>query len=271
MSSNTTRLLTFITPFETDSIDCSFDSCARSDDTSPTDGVSEGDDADACVFDENRGDCGDDVASGEVGSVGVLSVCARRGRRKRGRASSAVADTGGEMCGRGVVDFRLFAASASRLSFSLFFPYLTDIEVSRPVVACPSPGHFDILHCCFFPSLLHPPRPSPPSIFPTLAFLMYLRGPCALSAIDETRAKFHCSTPFNSIAGERATIKQTEHGGSESIGKDDEEMAVPTEQTRREDAASGRAPKSHPKQGRGCPASEMAKQAEAQREASETQ
>ncbi|KAK2956572.1 hypothetical protein BLNAU_8412 [Blattamonas nauphoetae] len=56
-----------------------FDSCAWSDETSSTDGVSEGDDADACVFDENGGDFGDGVTSGDVGSVCVLSVCARRG------------------------------------------------------------------------------------------------------------------------------------------------------------------------------------------------
>ncbi|KAK2958124.1 hypothetical protein BLNAU_6828 [Blattamonas nauphoetae] len=53
----------------------------------------------------------------------------------------------------------------------------------------------------------------------------------ALSAFDETRAKFHRSTPFSNIVGERAMIKQTEYAVSESTAMEDKEKAVPTEQT----------------------------------------
>ncbi|KAK2952945.1 hypothetical protein BLNAU_12121 [Blattamonas nauphoetae] len=39
------------------------------------------------------------------------------------------------------------------------------------------------------------------------------------------RAKFHCSTPFNSIVGERVTIIQIEHGVTQSTGSQDSARA----------------------------------------------
>ncbi|KAK2961879.1 hypothetical protein BLNAU_3316 [Blattamonas nauphoetae] len=73
-------------------------------------------------------------AEGVMTNWGVVG----ESEEKSSRASSVVAERGGEMCGRGVVDFILFAASASRLSFPLFFPSLPDIDVSRPGAACPA-------------------------------------------------------------------------------------------------------------------------------------
>ncbi|KAK2944116.1 hypothetical protein BLNAU_20948 [Blattamonas nauphoetae] len=47
-----------------------------------------------------------------------------------------------------------------------------------------------------------------------------------------------CTTPPQSPSGERGTIEQAEHGVSESIATEDNEMAASTEQTKREEAAS---------------------------------